>query len=42
MMAAQTVFCVGALLSPAIPGNPPIDAASGFVIVCAYTGKEVV
>ncbi len=30
------------LLPPAVRGNPPIDGESGFVLICAYTGKEVV
>jgi hypothetical protein len=32
----------GYLLSPLVLRIPPIDGASGFVIICAYTGKEVV
>jgi hypothetical protein len=30
------------VLPTAIPRNHPIDVESDFVIVCAYTGKEVV
>jgi hypothetical protein len=34
--------CVRGYTKHVASGGPPIDAGSRFVLICAYTGKEVV